>query len=136
MNQVEKHLSVAARVLAVLLIAWEPVAFAAAAARAFNAIAVRGLPVVLVLAARLVATALCVAAGRALLDARPAGLTMSAIALALSGAVQVFALATPYFPSNRLPGETPIYLAVTLAYYLGWLLYVLRSRRAAEGRVP
>lgn len=135
MNQVEKHLSAGVRVLALLLIVWEPIAFAAAASRAFNAIAVRGLPVVLVLVARLVATALCVAAGRALLDARPPGVTLSTIGLALSGTVQVFALLTPYFPSNRLPGETPLYLTATLAYYGGWLLYVLRSRRVAELRV-
>jgi hypothetical protein len=115
MNQVEKHLSAGLRVLALLLIVWEPLAFALAAARAFNAIAVRGPSVVLVLAARLIATALCVAAGRALLDARPAGVTLSTIGLSLSCAVQVFALLTPYFPSNRPPDDTPLDLAATIA---------------------
>lgn len=119
------------RLLCGLLMWWEPIAFAMVAAGAFNAISVRGVPVVLVLIARTAAVALCVAAGRALLDRRPSGPALSRIALALSGAVHVFAYVTPYFPSNRMPGDTPLYVAATLTYYGGWLLYLARSRQVA-----
>jgi hypothetical protein len=120
------------RLLCLLLIVWEPVTFAAVAAGAFNAISVRGLPVVLVLIARLVATALCVAAGRALQHGRPLAPRLATVALALSAAVQLFARLTPYFPSNSPPGEAPLYVALTIAYYGGWLLYLVRSKQVAR----
>jgi hypothetical protein len=119
------------RVLALLLNIWEPLSFAMVAAGAFNAIAVRGIPVVLVLLARLGTTALCVAAGRALQDRRPAAPSLTKAALILAAGVQLFAYVTPYFPSNRPPGETPLYVGWTVVYYAGWLLYVQRSRRFA-----
>ena len=119
------------RVLALLLTVWEPVSFAATAAGSFNAIAVRGIPVVLVLASLLAATAMCVAAGRALLDRRQAGPLLAKIALAISLAVKVFAAVTPYFPNNRLPGETTAYVAGTLVYYAAALAYLSASKRVA-----
>jgi hypothetical protein len=120
------------RLLATLLMVWEPIAFAAAAAGAFNALQVRGASVAGVLVARLIVTALCIAAGRALLDRRPAGPQMARVALLFSAAVQLFAFLTPYFPSNRMPGDTPLYVAVTTAYYGGWLVYLARSKRVAS----
>ncbi len=119
------------RLLCGLLMWWEPIGFAMVAAGAFNAISVRGLPVVLVLLARTVAAALCFAAGRALLDRRPSGPALAQVALGLSGAIHLFAYVTPYFPSNRMPGDTPLYVAATLIYYGGWLLYLSRSRQVA-----
>ncbi len=114
-----------------LLMWWEPITFAMVAAGAFNAIGVRGTPVVLVLLARTLTAALCFAAGRALLDRRPSGPALAKIAVALSAAVHVFAYVTPYFPSNRMPGDTPLYVAATLAYYGGWFLYLSRSAEVA-----
>ncbi len=119
------------RVLSGLLMWLEPIAFAIVAAGAWNAVSVRGMPVVLVLLARTVAAALCFAAGRALVDRRPSGPALAKVALGLSGAVHVFVYLTPYFPSNRVPGDTPLYVAATIAYYGGWLLYVFRSRQVA-----
>jgi len=119
------------RVLCLMLTIAEPVDFAVVAAGAFNAIGVRGISVALVLAARLITTALSVATGRALLDRRPAGKSLATVALVLSAAVQVFAYVTPYFPSNRLPGQTSIYVVITVAYYCGWLAYLSRSARVA-----
>lgn len=117
------------RLLCLLLLVWEPIAFAAASAGAFNAITVRGVPVVLVLLARLIATALCVAAGRALLDKRPSALALARTALVLSAVVQTVAYVSPWFPSNRVPGLTPLYVIVTVSYYGGWLLFLARSRQ-------
>lgn len=120
------------RLLATLLTVWEPIAFAVVAAGAFNALQVRGAGVAVVLTARLAATALCIAAGRALLDRRPAALPLARAALTIAAAVQFVALLTPYFPSNRMPGDTPIYVAATATYYGGWLLYLFRSKRVAS----
>jgi len=120
------------RLLCGLLLWWEPIGFALIAAGAFNAISVRGTPVVLVLLARTVAAALCVAAGRALLDRKPSGPGLAKVALGLSGTIHVFAYLTPYFPSNRMPGDTPLYVAATLAYYGGWLVYLSRSRQVTS----
>ena len=117
------------RVLTLLLSLWEPVSFAVTAASSFNAIQVRGVTVALVLAARLAAAVLCVAAGRALQDRRATGVTLAKGALALSALVQVFAALTPYFPTNRMPGDAPLYVGATVAYYGGWFLYLIRSKR-------
>lgn len=119
------------RLLCALLTIWEPVAFAVVAATAMNAVQVRGGGVALVLAARLGAAALSVAAGRALLDRRASGVGLAKAALALSAAVQLFAAFSPHFPSNRMPGDASLYAAATLAYYGGWLLYLFRSKRVA-----
>ena len=119
------------RLLCVLLTFWEPVLFAAAAVTSMNAIQVRGGAVALVLAVRFGATALSVAAGRALQDRRAAGVGLAKAALALSAAVQLFATFSPYYPSNRLPGDAPLYAAAIVAYYAGWLLYLIRSKRVA-----
>ena len=119
------------RVLGYLLVFGEPMFFAVGASGAFNAVAVRGTQVVLVMVARLASTAVCAAAGRAVLDGRPAGRSLASLGLALSCAVQVCAVLTPFFPSNRPPGLEPLYVAALLLYYGGWFLFVRRSRRLA-----
>lgn len=119
------------RLLALVLTLWEPVSFAVAAAGAINAIGVRGLPVVLVLMVRLATTATCVAAGRALLDRRPSAPTLAKVALVGSGAVQLVAQLTPWFPTNRPPGDAPLYVAWTILFYGGWSAYAARSKRLA-----
>jgi len=116
-------------VLSRVLIIWEPLEFAVAASGAFNAVAVRGLPVVLVLAVRLAATVLSVAAARSLSSRDPGSPTLAMAALGLTGAVRVFAYLTPYFPSNRLPGQTPFYVAATVLYYGGCLAYLAWSKQ-------
>lgn len=115
------------RLLGYLLVFGEPAFFAVSASSAFNAISVRGTPVVLVLVARLASTATCAAAGRALLDGRPASRMLATVGLAASGCVQAFAVLTPFFPSNRAPGLEPAYVAALAVYYGGWLAFVRLS---------
>ncbi len=117
-------------VLSRVLMIWEPLEFAVAASSAYNAIAVRGLPVILVLGARLVGTVFSVAASRGLANRHPGSPTLAIAALAVTGATRVFAYVTPYFPSNRLPGQTPFYVALTLAFYGGSIVYLLLSPQA------
>lgn len=118
--------------LGMLLTLWEPASFALVAAGAFNAISVRGAPVALLLIARLGTTALAFAAGRALLDLRPGAPALTRAALVALAAVQLMAELTPWFPTNRLPGDTPFYVGWTVLYYGSWLLYVVRSGRVAR----
>lgn len=66
-----------------------------------------------------------------MLNQRQAGPSLARIALAISLAVKVFAAVTPYFPNNRLPGETTAYVAGTLVYYVACLVYLSASKRVA-----
>lgn len=116
-------------VLCVLLLVWQPLSLGLVASSALDAIAVRGLPLALVLALRLVVAAFGIAAGIALAAGRPAAVTMAKASLVLSAAADLFVYLTPYFPSNRMPGDTPFYVAGSLAYSGAWLMYLVRSRR-------
>jgi hypothetical protein len=116
-------------VLCGLLIVWQPLSLGLVASGVLDALPVRGLPLALVLMARLLVTAFGIAAGLALLSRRPAAPTMAKVSLAASAAIDVFVYTTHYFPSNRLPGDTPLFIAVSLAYHAIWLTYLFRSKR-------
>jgi Protein of unknown function (DUF2569) len=116
-------------VLCALLLVWHPLNFAGVAAGALQALPLRGTPLALVLAARLLVTAVGIAAGIALLARRPAAVTLAVAALALSAAADLFVYTTSYMPSNRLPGDTMGYVAMSLLYHGAWLLYLVRSTR-------
>lgn len=116
-------------VLVVLLLVWQPVSLGLVASRVVDAIAIRGLPLALVLLLRLVVTALGIAAGLALAGERPSAVAMAKASLVASAAVDIFVYLTPYFPNNRMPGDTPFYVVGSLAYSGAWLMYLFRSRR-------
>ena len=94
-----------------------------------GSLTVRGLPLALILTLRLVVVAFGIAAGLALLGRRAAAVTMAKASMMASAATDVLVYTTPYFPNNRPPGDTTIVLAVSLAYYVIWLLYLMRSKR-------
>src|SRR5213593_4067398 len=116
-------------VLCLLLIIWQPLSLGLVASSMLDALASGGLPAVLILLTRLIVTGFGIAAGLALLGRRPGAVTLAKFSLALSAATDVFVYTTPFFPSNRAPGETPIYIGVTLAYATVWFLYLSRSKR-------
>jgi len=116
-------------VLCALLLVWHPLTFAAAASSALAALPLRGVPLALTLAVRLLATALGVAAAVALLARRPSAVALALVALAVSAATDLFVYTTPYFPNNRPPGDTQWFLAGSLAYHAAWIGYLLRSTR-------
>lgn len=117
-------------VLSRVMFVWEPLEFAVAAAGAFNAIAVRGWPVAGVLAVRLAGAAVSVAAARSLSNRSPSSPAIATAALLLVGGARLFALLTPFFPSNRLPGQTLPYVLLTLVYYGGSVAYLAMSQQA------
>ena len=112
-----------------LLIVFHPLSLAVTASGALNAVAVRGTAVVLILLLRLVVVGFGMAAGRALQTLQPGAVTLARLALVASLATDLFVYTTPYFPNNRLPGDTVYYVAASLAYHGAWLLYLARSER-------
>lgn len=106
---------------------WQPLNFAAAAVGAVRALPVRGWPLALLLVARLAVTALGLAAARSVWDRRPGALVLVRWAIALSGLLQLLVYATAIAPNNRLPGDTPYYVALTVLVHGGWLLYLARA---------
>lgn len=119
-------------VLSLLLLVGQPIALALTTSSLVDEVAIRGVSLALVLAVRLLVTAFGIAAGLALLGVRPNAVTLAKLSLAASAAVDVFVYATPYVPSNRFPGQTPFYVAGSLAYYGIWLMYLVRSRRVRD----
>jgi hypothetical protein len=116
-------------VLILLLLGWQPLSLGLEAARVLGSLALHGLPLALILALRLLAVAFGIAAGLALLGRRTAAVTMAKASLMVSAATDVLVYTTPFFPNSRPPGDTTIVLAVSLAYYFIWLLYLMRSKR-------
>ena len=112
-----------------LLLLGEPINVAVTAPAALTALPIRGTPLALILLLRLAVAALGIAAGLALDGRHHRAVTMAKASLALSAATAVFVYTTPYFPNNRMPGDTPLYIAATLAYYGGWFAYLTWSRR-------
>jgi hypothetical protein len=112
-----------------LLIVWQPLNLAVAGMTALGSIGVRGPAVAGILALRAIVTAVGVAAGIALSDRRAGAVWLAKVALASAAATDLFVYTTSYFPSNRAPGDTIFYIAASLAYHGGWLMYLFRSRR-------
>jgi hypothetical protein len=112
-----------------LLIVFHPLSLAVTASNVLNALFVRGVPVAIVLLLRLAVVGFGVAAGRALEQLRPDAVALARLALLMSAATDVFVYTTPYFPSNRLPGDTTLYVTASLAYHAAWIAYLARSKR-------
>ena len=119
-------------VLALLLLVWQPITLSLTTSGLVDEVAIRGVSLALVLGLRLLVTAFGIAAGLALLGVRPYAVRLAKLSLVASAAVDLFVYATPYVPSNRYPGETPFYVAGSLAYYGVWLMYLVRSRRVRD----
>jgi len=116
-------------VLCVLFVVWQPLTLGLSASSVIDALPVRGLPLAIVLVVRVLAAALGIAAGLALIGRRPGAVALAKVSLVVSGATDLFVYLTPYFPSNRAPGDTMIVVAASLAYYAVWLAYLYRSKR-------
>jgi len=119
-------------VLCVLLLVWHPLSLGLAASSMLDRLSVRGLPMALVLMLRLLVTALGIAAGLALLARRGAAVALAKTALVASAATDLFVYLTPFYPNNRLPGDTLWYVLASLAYHSVWLAYLFRSSRVRD----
>jgi hypothetical protein len=116
-------------VLILLLLVWQPLSLGLVASGVLRSLALRGLPLALILILRLVVVAFGIAAGLALLGRRAAAVTLAKGSMLASAATDVLVYATPFFPNTRPPGDETIVLAVSLAYYVIWWLYLTKSKR-------
>ncbi len=112
-----------------LLVVFHPLSLAITASSAMSALPARGTAVALVLLLRLAVVGFGMAAGRALQTVQPGAVTLGTAALVASAATDVFVYTTPYFPNNRMPGDTIYYVAASLVYHGAWLAYLWRSQR-------
>jgi hypothetical protein len=120
------------QLLSRLLLFWHPVILAFALSSAMAALGIRGMPLAILLIARIIVTGIGVAAGMAIVRRLPGAATFAQVALALSASMDLFVYLTPIFPHNRMPGDTPFYVAASLSYHAAWILYLRRSRRVRE----
>jgi len=102
------------------------------APKALTALPVRGMSLALVSIVRFAVAGFGMAAGMALFDQRAHAVGLTKWALVLSAAMDLFIYNTSYVPNNRVPGDTPLYVAVSLAYHATWMLYLFRSSRVRE----
>ena len=116
-------------ILCRLLLVYQPLSLAVTTSAALASLSTRGPGLLVAIAIRIIVTANTVAAGLALTNRQPGAVGLAKVALLLSAACDVFIYTTPYYPNNRPPGDTPIYLAVSLAYHAVWLVYLSRSAR-------
>ena len=116
-------------ILCRLLLVYQPVSLAVTTSAALASLPTRGPGLLVAIAIRVVVTAITVAAGLALTNRQPGAVGLAKVALILSASCDVFIYSTPYFPNNRPPGDTPVYIAVSLAYHTVWLVYLSRSAR-------
>jgi hypothetical protein len=112
-----------------LLVVFHPLSLAITASSAMSALPARGTAVALILLLRLAVVGFGMAAGRALQTVQPGAVTLGKAALVASAATDVFVYTTPYFPNNRMPGDTIYYVVASLAYHGAWLAYLWRSPR-------
>ena len=115
--------------LCALLLIWQPLSLGLIASNVVDSLIVRGLPVALVLLARLLVAGVGIAAGLALAARRESAVALAKASLVLSAAMDVFVYVTPYFPNNRPPGDTSIAIILSISTAAIWLAYLSRSRR-------
>jgi hypothetical protein len=112
-----------------LLIVWQPLTLAVTAPAALDSLPLRGRGLAVILVARVLVSALGIAAGLALQNRRAGAVGLARIALIVSAAMDVIVYTTPYYPNNRPPGDTPFYIAASIVFCAVWLVYLWRSRR-------
>lgn len=114
------------RIVAVLLLVWEPLNFAATALNVWPTLAYRGWMPAAELVLQAMIAALCAAAGMMLLNGAPDGRRIARIAVILSVGRVVWALYWSALPRNTVPGAEPVYAATAIVIGILTLL-VLRA---------
>jgi hypothetical protein len=120
--------AIPARILALLLLVWQPFSLAMTMSGLLDELSVRGAGLGLILLMRLAAAGLGIAAGLAIFQRQPGAVTIAKASLVFSALVDVAVYATPYSPNNRPPGDATIILAASLLYYAGWFVYLVRLK--------
>ena len=115
------------RVLAVVLVLWEPLTLALAASTLLRSITEHGVPAYAVLVVKVLVAGVGIAAGMALWQERPGAMVLARWALALSLATTLFSRLTDFWPATLPPGVAGPALAASVAWTGGWLVWSLRQ---------
>jgi len=116
-------------ILSRVLLIYQPLNLAVSAATALNSLPTRGPKVLAAIAIRVLGAGISVAAGLALTNRQPHAVRLTQVALAVSAACDVFIYTTSFYPNNRPPGDTPYYVATTIAVHSLAMIYLWRSKR-------
>ena len=121
------------RIVAGLLLVWEPLNFAASVLTVWPTLIYRGWLAAAELAGHGVIAALCAGAGMMLLNEAPDGRRLARIAVVLSVVRVVCALYWSALPSDTIPGTEPVFAAVAILIGAA-LLLVLREPSTQPSR--
>jgi len=116
------------RVLAVVLMLWEPLTLALAASTLLRRITEHGVPAYAVLVVKVFVAGVGIAAGMALWQGRPGAMVLARWALALSLATTLCSRLTHFWPATLPPGVAGPALAASVVWTGGWLVWSLRPR--------
>lgn len=117
------------RVLAAFLVGWEPLALALVASSALERLLYYGLPAIVLLLYRMFVTGVGLAAGRALWAGRRGGVRLARVWAPAAAVGTVVTFATPYFPSNHVPGTRGPTLVAILLFDVLVFAYLTRAAR-------
>ena len=120
------------RIVAAVLLAWEPLTFAAEALTVLPTIVYRGDAAMLELAAHGIVAAVAAAGGLALWNGTPSASRLATLAIVLSVFRTIQSLYWSTLPTATVPGDEPVIAAVTVVIGLAGLAVVrfTRSERA------
>ncbi|HEX6974239.1 MAG TPA: hypothetical protein VF147_07555 [Vicinamibacterales bacterium] len=117
------------RVLAIFLMAWEPMRVAAEFQSSYGTIGMRGWPAGVELVAHAAIAAFCAAAGWAVWTRSPAGPALAPYAVAASAAATVQSLYASSLPHQTVPGEQLPFAVIAVANAVAWIAWLRRARR-------
>jgi hypothetical protein len=106
-----------------LLVAWEPLAFAFYGSSIVDRLIERGWLAIVLLVLKLGVVGLGIAAGRALWSSRPGAVRFARLAIGLSAVTTVLIAISGAWPP-RAPGTVLPLTALVLAYDAAWILYL------------
>ena len=113
----------AVTVLAILLVVWEPTAFAFYASSIVDRLIDRGPAALLLLVLKLGVIGMGIAAGRALWSMRPGSIRLAQAALALSAVTTLVIAVSGAWPP-RGPGTVLPLTALVISYDVAWIGYL------------
>ena len=116
------------RILAALLVVWEPLSLSLTAAAFLDRLSDRGWAAEALLIVRLGVTGFGVAAGRALWAGRPEAVELARWATGLNLAANVVTLTTSLWPSLYPPGLRGPVTTVIIAWYVLWFVWAMRQK--------
>jgi hypothetical protein len=116
------------RLLAILLLVWEPLNLALAASHTVATLDQRGWLTSVWLVVRLAVAGVGIAAGMLLWQSRPGAIRVTRLALMLLLLCAAALWALPFAPRNLPPGVRGPVVSALVAWHAAWLVWALRQR--------